>query len=52
MGNSPTIPTLKTVNQFSLNVDKLLMPTFCLLLMGKSFEMDFFLKLQNNSSVV
>lgn len=28
--------------QFSLNPDELLMPTFCFLLMGKSFEMDFF----------
>lgn len=45
-GNSPTIPTVKTtssVGQFPLNLDKLLMSTFCLLLMGKSFEMDFFL---------
>lgn len=31
-----------SADQFPLNLDELLMPTFCFLLMGKSFEMDFF----------
>lgn len=31
-----------SVVQFSLNPDELLMPTFCFLLMGKSFEIVFF----------
>lgn len=35
-----------STDQFSLNLDELLMPTFCFLLMGKSFEMDFFLSSQ------
>lgn len=35
-----------SADQFSLNLDELLMPTFCFLLMGKSFEMDFFLSSQ------
>lgn len=30
-----------SLDQFPLNLDELLMPTFCFLLMGKSFEMDF-----------
>lgn len=32
-----------SADQFPLNLDELLMPTFCFLLMGKSFGMDFFL---------
>ena len=48
--SNPPIPTRQdsaiSVDQFPLNPDELLMPTFCFLLMGKSFEIDFFLSSQ------